>query len=78
MTDPPATFRQLVRDMRALQKAESRDRSRTSRRAALTLELRVDAWLERHGDELAQQAELLSEDDDDDEQEPERGREHPL
>ena len=47
MTDPPATFRQLVRDMRALQKAEARDRSRTSRRAALKLELRVDAWLER-------------------------------
>jgi len=64
MTDPPATFRQLVRDMRALQKAESRDRSRSSRRAALKLELRVDAWLERHGDELAQQAELLGEDDD--------------
>ena len=51
--------------MRALQKAESRDRSRTSRRAALTLEMRVDAWLAKHAEELGQQAELLGEDDDD-------------
>ena len=64
MTDPPATFRQLVRDMRALQKAEARDRSRTSRRAALAVEMRVDAWLARHGDEIGQQAEFLGEDED--------------
>jgi hypothetical protein len=65
MPDPPTTFRQLVLQMRALQKAEAREPSRSSRRAALKLELRVDAWLERHADEIAQQAELLTEDEND-------------
>ena len=57
MPDPPATFRQLVRDMRALQKAEAREPSRSSRRAALKLELRVDEWLARDLAAQAQQVE---------------------
>lgn len=52
------TFRELVAGMRAAQKRYWRYKTQSNLHAALKLELRVDAWLERHGHELAQQLEL--------------------
>ena len=52
------TFRELVKGMRDAQKAYFRDKTQSALRAALKLELRVDAWLERHGDAPAEQLPL--------------------
>jgi hypothetical protein len=59
MSDPPATFRALVFAMRCAQKQYFKVRSQTNLKAALKLEMRVDAWLQRHRDELGEQQEWL-------------------
>jgi hypothetical protein len=64
MTERPANFRELVRLMRRAQKQYWRFRTESNMRAALKLELRVDAWLERHAAELGQQLALEGGEDD--------------